>query len=108
MEVLMAKQCIPCTIDTPPLKADEIERLKSQLHSDWTVLDDSQIERRFKFKDFVSALEFVNKVGALAEEETHHPDLELGWGRVVVRLMTHKIKGLSYNDFIMAAKIDLL
>jgi 4a-hydroxytetrahydrobiopterin dehydratase len=108
MEVLLAKQCIPCTIDTPPLVADEIERLKSQLQSDWVVQDQRQLERRFKFKDFVSALEFVNKVGALAEEEGHHPDLELSWGRVIVRLMTHKIKGLSYNDFILAAKIDLI
>jgi len=108
MEVLLAKQCIPCTIDTPPLEADEIQHLKPQLHSDWAVLDDKQLERRFKFKDFVSALEFVNRIGLLAEEEGHHPDLELSWGRVVVRLMTHKIKGLSYNDFILAAKIDLL
>jgi 4a-hydroxytetrahydrobiopterin dehydratase len=108
MEVLLAKQCIPCTIDTPPLETDEIQRLKQQLHGDWLVLDDKQLERRFKFKDFVSALEFVNRIGLLAEEEGHHPDLDLSWGRVVVRLMTHKIKGLSYNDFILAAKIDLL
>jgi 4a-hydroxytetrahydrobiopterin dehydratase len=108
VEVLLSRQCIPCTIETPPLEADEIATLKSQLHEDWKVLDDLQLERRFKFKNFASALEFVNKVGALAEEEGHHPDIDLGWGRVVIKLMTHKIKGLSYNDFIMAAKIDLL
>ena len=108
MEVLLSKQCIPCTIDTPPLEADEINILRQQLHADWAVLDNRMLERRFKFKDFVSALEFVNKIGELAEEEGHHPDLELSWGRVGVKLMTHKIKGLSYNDFILAAKIDLL
>jgi 4a-hydroxytetrahydrobiopterin dehydratase len=108
MEVLLSKQCIPCTIDTPPLEADEILQLKPQLNEAWKVLEDRQLERQFKFKDFATALEFVNKVGALAEEEGHHPDLELGWGRVVIRLMTHKIKGLSYNDFVMAAKIDQL
>jgi 4a-hydroxytetrahydrobiopterin dehydratase len=108
MEVLLSKQCIPCTIDTPPLEADEILLLRPQLNEAWKVLEDRQLERQFKFKDFATALEFVNKVGALAEEEGHHPDLELGWGRVVIRLMTHKIKGLSYNDFVMAAKIDQL
>lgn len=108
MEVLLSKQCIPCTIDTPPLESEEIQRLMPQLSQEWMVLDQRQLERRFKFKDFVTALEFVNKIGALAEAEGHHPDLELGWGRVVVKLMTHKIRGLSYNDFILAAKIDLL
>lgn len=108
MEILLARQCIPCTLETPPLEEKETELLKRQLNTDWHILDNKQLERTFKFRDFSSALIFVNKIGALAEEEGHHPDLELSWGRVAVKLMTHKIKGLSYNDFIMAAKIDLI
>jgi 4a-hydroxytetrahydrobiopterin dehydratase len=66
----------------------------------------SKISRDFTFKDFAQALVFVNKVGAIAESEGHHPDIELGWGKVGISLTTHAIHGLSENDFIMAAKID--
>ena len=75
---------------------------------DWKVEDGKKIKREFKFEDFKSALAFVNKIGEIAEEEGHHPDIELGWGRVGVELSTHAIGGLSTNDFILAAKIDKL
>jgi 4a-hydroxytetrahydrobiopterin dehydratase len=74
----------------------------------WTVARDHQLERVFKFPDFVTALAFVNQIGAIAEAEGHHPDLELGWGRVAVKLYTHKVDGLTESDFILAAKIDAL
>lgn len=73
---------------------------------DWKVEEEKKLRREFKFKDFKEALAFVNKIGAIAEEEGHHPDIELGWGKVEVELSTHAIGGLSVNDFIMAAKID--
>lgn len=74
---------------------------------DWHVEDDGKkIERKFKFKDFKEALAFVNQIGEIAESEGHHPDLELGWGKVKVELSTHAVGGLSVNDFILAAKID--
>ncbi len=75
---------------------------------DWKVEDGKKLKREFKFKDFKEALAFVNKIGETAEEESHHPDIELGWGRVAVELSTHAIGGLSVNDFILAAKIDKL
>ncbi len=76
---------------------------------EWTLTHDAtRIERPFRFADFVAALDFVNKVGALAEEEEHHPDIAFGWGYATVELYTHKIKGLHENDFIMAAKIDAI
>lgn len=75
---------------------------------DWKVNDGKKLKREFKFKDFKEALSFVNKIGQIAEEEGHHPDIELRWGRVEVELSTHAIGGLSVNDFILATKINRL
>lgn len=76
---------------------------------EWEVVDDKKIVRTLKFKDFAAALAFVNRAGAIAEEQGHHPDMDLhGWNKVTVTLWTHAIGGLSVNDFIMAAKIDTL
>jgi len=107
-QTLTQEKCVPCTLDTPPMKGDPLITLFNQLNNNWNLIDDRYIERLFKFKNFKDALEFVNEVGALAEEDGHHPDIELGWGRVKVTLVTHKIKGLSRNDFILASKIDAL
>lgn len=104
---LISKKCVPCEGGMPHLMAEEIETLRKQV-SEWEVIDRHHLTRRFKFKNFAEALAFVNKVGALAEQEGHHPDIEFGWGYVTVKLFTHKIDGLSENDFIMAAKIDAL
>lgn len=101
-----SEQCIPCMIDTPALSGELLLEFFSELDENWRMVDDQLIERTFKFRDFKEALDFVNKVGEIAEFNGHHPDIELGWGRVKVSLMTHKIHGLSRNDFILAAQID--
>ena len=108
MSDLTSKKCVPCSIGAIPLNADEIQGFLNNLSDDWEVKDNKHIERSFKFKDFNEALEFTNKVGAIAETEGHHPDICLTWGKVDITLWTHKIKGLHENDFIIAAKIDKL
>jgi len=102
---LAAKKCVPCRGGTPPLEGSELQRLSTQF-PDWRVIDGHHITKRFTFGDFKAALDFVNRVGAIAEEEFHHPDILLAWGKAEVTTYTHKINGLSENDFILAAKID--
>lgn len=103
---LAKKHCKPCEGGMPPATREEAEILLRRV-ADWTLSSDgARIEKSFKFKDFAQALTFVNKVGAITEEEGHHPDIGLHWGRVEVSLTTHAIGGLSENDFILAAKID--
>lgn len=104
---LISKKCIPCEGDTPSLEVLDIERLHKEV-PEWKIVDYHHLTREFKFKNFAEALAFVNRVGALAEEEGHHPDIEFGWGYATVKLFTHAIGGLSENDFILAAKIDAL
>jgi 4a-hydroxytetrahydrobiopterin dehydratase len=84
----------------------EIAPLAAELGTQWSVIDDHHLRREYSFPDFASALAFTNRVGALAEEQGHHPDLELGWGRVVVTIWTHKIDGLTRSDFVLAAHIS--
>jgi 4a-hydroxytetrahydrobiopterin dehydratase len=108
MEPLARFHCIPCRGGEPPLTQEEIAQLKPGA-PDWEVVERENIlrlERVFKFKNFVQALEFTNRVGKIAEEEGHHPALLTEWGKVTVTWWTHKIKGLHRNDFIMAAKTD--
>ncbi|MBE0451436.1 MAG: 4a-hydroxytetrahydrobiopterin dehydratase [Clostridia bacterium] len=105
-ETLKQEFCEPCSLGTPPLAGEALDALYKEIGSEWELVEGKKITHKYKFKNFKEALEFVNKVGAIAENEGHHPDIELGWGRVVVNLMTHKIDGLSRNDFIMASKID--
>jgi len=102
---LSQKTCIPCRGGVPPLTADEVSRLSSEV-SEWSVVEGHHIKRDFKFSDFSTALKFVNSVGRIAEEEGHHPDIYLTWGEVGVTIWTHKIDGLTESDFILAAKID--
>jgi 4a-hydroxytetrahydrobiopterin dehydratase len=104
---LATKTCVPCRGGVPPLKGAELEALGRELPS-WTILNEHHIARSFKFPDFCTALEFVDKVGALAEEQGHHPDIFLAWGKVEITTWTHKIDGLTESDFILAAKIDRL
>ncbi|MFQ5958774.1 MAG: 4a-hydroxytetrahydrobiopterin dehydratase [Alphaproteobacteria bacterium] len=105
---LTAKKCVPCRGGIPPLTLAEAESYLPEAPG-WT-LDDTatRIERKFEFGNFVDALDFVNRVGALAEDEGHHPDISFGWGYCTVVFYTHKIKGLHENDFIMAAKVNTL
>jgi 4a-hydroxytetrahydrobiopterin dehydratase len=91
-----------------PLKGEEIEQRAKELDPDWRVVDEHHLEREFRFGDFRQALDFVDEVGELAEEQGHHPDIYLSYGKVKIQLWTHKINGLHENDFIMAAKIDAL
>jgi 4a-hydroxytetrahydrobiopterin dehydratase len=106
MEVdLVSRRCTPCRGGVPPLGPDQIALLLSRTRH-WDVEHGHHLTRTFKFVDFARALAFVNQVGAIAEEEGHHPDIYLSWGKVRVELWTHKIDGLSENDFIVAAKID--
>jgi 4a-hydroxytetrahydrobiopterin dehydratase len=108
MTELAAKTCVPCRGGVPPMAKAEAERYLRDAPG-WALKDDStRIERTFKLKNFKEALVLVNRIGALAEDEGHHPDINFGWGYVAVSLHTHKIKGLHENDFIMAAKINRL
>ncbi len=104
---LTEKKCVPCSGDVPPLSAEEIVRLRPEVPG-WQVVDDHHLARTWTFDDFAQALAFTNRVGALAEEEGHHPDILVAWGRVEITLWTHAIGGLSESDFVLAAKIDTL
>jgi len=106
MEDLARKKCIPCTAGTPPLKGAALQPFSKQLGEGWKVVEEHHLEKEYTFKNFKQALEFTNKIGRIAEEEGHHPDILLSWGKVKVILWTHKINGLSESDFIMAAKCD--
>lgn len=105
--MLTQKHCIPCEGGVPPLTKEEIEQFLPQIPNWFVINSNSAIERQFSFKNFKEALDFVNKVGALAEEEGHHPDINLhNWKKVTLTLSTHAIGGLSENDFILAAKVN--
>lgn len=107
---LTQKKCKPCEGGTLPMPKEDAVKLMRQV-SGWQLLQINgvgAIEKRYKLKDFAEAMKFVNKVAALAEQEGHHPDIKISWNRVTLQLTTHAIKGLSENDFIMAAKIGEL
>jgi 4a-hydroxytetrahydrobiopterin dehydratase len=102
------KSCKPCEDKTSALTGDESSELIKEVEN-WMLIDDKKIEKVFSFKDFTSALEFVNKVGAIAEKEGHHPNIYIfSYNKVKIDLYTHNIDGLSENDFILASKIDSL
>lgn len=105
---LAQRKCIPCEGGIPKLEPDAIARFLPQLNADWRVVEGHHLRREYKFPDFALALDFVNRVGALAEDNGHHPDLYLTWGRAAVELYTHAVNGLTETDFILAAKIDEL
>jgi 4a-hydroxytetrahydrobiopterin dehydratase len=107
MSGLSAKECVPCRGGVPPLTSEEIAKLLPEL-DDWRVVDNHHLEKIYDFFNFREALEFVNRVGELAEEQGHHPDICFGWGRAEITIWTHKIDGLTESDFILAAKIDKL
>ena len=108
---LSERECKPCQGDVPPLAGDELATLHAELGNagnDWQVINGHHLEKEYSFKDFAEALAFTNKVGALAEEIFHHPDIHLAWGKVKITIWTHKIDGLNEADFIFAAKADAL
>ncbi len=105
---LAEKRCTPCRGGVPPLEPDEAARYLTQAPG-WELSGEAtEIHGAYKFKNFAESLDFVKKVGELAESEGHHPDVSFGWGYATVSLRTKKIKGLHENDFIMAAKINNL
>lgn len=105
---LAKKKCKPCEDKTGKLNKEEAKHLLEEINT-WKIVEDKHIEKTLQFKDFQSALSFVNKVGEIAEEEGHHPDLSIfSWNKVKIVLSTHSIGGLSENDFILAAKVDSL
>jgi 4a-hydroxytetrahydrobiopterin dehydratase len=107
MSELASKTCVPCRGGVPPLKGKDLTNLHQQVPQ-WQVVNEHHLTRNFTFPDFRQALDFVNRVGELAEEQGHHPNILLTWGRAEITLWTHKIDGLTESDFIMAAKIDQL
>ena len=107
MTELSERMCIPCRGGVPPLRGGEVRALAAQVPG-WNVVEEHHLKREFKFPDFAGALAFVNRVSILAEEQGHHPDIHLAWGKVEITIWTHKIDGLTESDFILAAKISRL
>jgi 4a-hydroxytetrahydrobiopterin dehydratase len=105
---LADQQCVPCRGGVPPLASQRIAELLPQLEPGWASVRDHHLRKTYKLRDFKSALAFIDRIGAMAEEQGHHPDLQLSWGKAVVEIWTHKIDGLTESDFIFAAKCDRL
>jgi 4a-hydroxytetrahydrobiopterin dehydratase len=105
---LTKKHCIPCRGGVPPLKGEKLSDLYKQLKEGWKIVDEHHLEKLYNFPDFKTALKFTLKVGELSEQEGHHPDIHLSYGKVKISIWTHKIDGLSESDFILAAKCDEL
>ena len=106
MSDLAKKTCIPCKGGVPPLKGDKLDDLMEKLKNDWKIIKEHHLEKEYSFKNFKEALDFTIKVGELAENQGHHPDIFLAWGKVKLTIWTHKIDGLTESDFIFAAKAD--
>ncbi len=108
MSELAKKECVPCEGGVPPLKRENLSSLLNKLGNGWHVVEDHHLEKGYKFENFRQALDFTNKVGEYADTIGHHPDIYLSWGKVNLTIWTHKINGLTENDFILAAKADQL
>jgi 4a-hydroxytetrahydrobiopterin dehydratase len=107
MSELATLTCVPCRGGEPALKGSELDELRRKL-PDWEVINEHHLHRAFTFPDFKQALALVERVGDLAEQQGHHPDIYLAWGKVEITIWTHKVDGLTESDFILAAKIDQL
>lgn len=103
---LADKKCRPCEGGEEPLKGAQLEELRGQLGGKWEVVGEHHLEKTYEFENFRQALDFTNRVGEVAEEEGHHPDVYLAWGKVRLKIWTHKIDGLTESDFVLAAKVD--
>lgn len=104
--ILAGKECKPCKGGVPPLKGKELQDCHEQLGSGWELVEEHHLEKEYKFDDFKGALAFTNKVGAVAEDQNHHPDILTAYGKVKVTIWTHKIDGLTESDFVFAAKVE--
>ncbi|MBS0604109.1 MAG: 4a-hydroxytetrahydrobiopterin dehydratase [Verrucomicrobia bacterium] len=103
---LAKKTCTPCAAGIAPMKGDALKEWELQLGEGWAIVEEHHLEKEYRFKNFLQALEFTNDIGKIAEAEGHHPEITLSWGKVKVMIWTHKIGGLAANDFILAAKCD--
>jgi 4a-hydroxytetrahydrobiopterin dehydratase len=103
---LAARRCVPCQGGVAPLRGAALQAFAEQLGRDWLVIEEHHIEKTYRFKNFREALVFTNAAGEIAEAQGHHPEIVLNWGRVTVRVWTHKINGLTESDFVLAAKIE--
>lgn len=108
MTDLAHQYCTPLPSGTPPLAVRDWQALLPRIDPSWQVVDGHRLQRIYRLPDFATGLALVNRIGALAEAQNHHPDLLLAWGRVQITLWTHSVGGLSLNDFILAAQIDRL
>lgn len=106
MSELAKQDCVPCKGDVPALKGRDLTRLSGMLGNGWGCIKEHHLEKKYDFPDFRQALAFTNRVGELAEQQGHHPDIYLAWGKVILTIWTHKIDGLTESDFIFAAKAD--
>jgi len=106
MSELAQENCIPCRGGVPPLKGEELDALQEKLGNGWQIINEHHLEKEYIFADFRQALDFTVKVGEVAENQDHHPDIYLVWGKVKLTIWTHKIDGLTESDFILAAKAD--
>ncbi len=102
------KQCIPGREGVPPLRGDDLRKLLARIGGGWEAVDEHHLGGEYRFADFAEALAFTNRVGEMAEEQNHHPDIFLSWGRVRIEIWTHAIDGLTESDFIFAARCDAL
>jgi 4a-hydroxytetrahydrobiopterin dehydratase len=107
MSDLADRECVPCRGGVAALKGDALTKLLSEVNG-WEAVNEHHLTRSYQFPDFREAQQFVNRVGEIAEQQGHHPDICFGWGRAEITIMTHDIDGLSENDFILAARIDRL
>ena len=106
MSELAEGTCIPCRGGVPPLKGDELVDFQQKLRNDWEIIDEHHLEKEYFFSNYRKALDFTIKIGELAENQNHHPDIYLAWGKAKLSIWTHKIDGLTESDFIFAAKAD--
>ena len=106
MSDLAKKTCIPCKGGVPPMKGAKLDDLLEKLKNDWKIIREHHLEKEYSFKNFKESLNFTITVGELAENQGHHPDIFLAWGKVKLTIWTHKIDGLTESDFIFAAKAD--
>jgi 4a-hydroxytetrahydrobiopterin dehydratase len=106
MSELASKTCVPCRGGVPALKGSELDTLTRMLGGGWKVINEHHLEKNYAFPDFRQALDFTNRVGEVAEQQGHHPDIYLAWGKVIITVWTHAIDGLTESDFILAAKAD--
>jgi 4a-hydroxytetrahydrobiopterin dehydratase len=106
MSDLARKKCVPCRSDAMPLKGETLIQLKEQLDEKWKLIEEHHLEKEYHLQNFRQALDLTCDIGRVAEEEGHHPEITLTWGKVKVKIWTHKVNGLSENDFILADKCD--